>query len=110
MSQARRLIRPWFITTVLCLVYVGIVILSNKGNPIALVTLGTRFSQQTAVENGGTEGYDGQFNYYIASDSNTAPQHLDVSAYRFQRILFPALGRLLAFGQPDLIPWAFSAH
>ena len=47
MSLVRRLIRPWFITTVLCLVYVGIVILSNKGNPIALVTLGTRFSEQS---------------------------------------------------------------
>jgi len=54
MSPVRRLIRPWFITTVLCLVYVGIVILSNKGNPISLVTLGTgilfaRFSRPTAA-------------------------------------------------------------
>lgn len=107
MLQARRLIRPWFIATALCLVYVGIVILSNKGNPITLVTLGTRFSQQTSADHGGTEGYDGQFNYYIASDPVTAAQFLDVPAYRFQRILFPALGRLLALGQPDLIPWAF---
>src|ERR1051326_7782073 len=67
MSPVRRLIRPWFITTALCLVYVGIVILSNKGNPNTLVTLGTRFSQQVAD---GTEGYDGQFNYYIAHDPN----------------------------------------
>lgn len=104
MSQVRGLIRPWFITTVLCLVYVGIVILSNKGNPMTLVTLGTRFSQQSPT---GTEGYDGQFNYYIARDPNTAAQYLDVPAYRFQRILFPALGRLLSLGQPDLIPWAF---
>ncbi len=104
MSPVRRLIRPWFITTVLCLVYVGIVILSNKGNPISLVTLGTRFSEQSTS---GTEGYDGQFNYYIARDPNTAAQFLDVPAYRFQRILFPALGRLLALAQTDLIPWAF---
>ncbi len=107
MSQVRRLIRPWFITTVLCLVYVGIVILSNKGNPMTLVTLGTRFSQQTTVDQGGTEGYDGQFNYYIARDPNTAAQYLDVPAYRFQRILFPVVGRLLSLGQTDLIPWAF---
>jgi hypothetical protein len=104
MSPVRRLIRPWFITIVLCLVYVGIVILSNKGNPNTLVTLGTHFSEQAAA---GSEGYDGQFNYYIARDPNTAAQFLDVPAYRFQRILFPALGRLLAFGQADLIPWAF---
>lgn len=107
MSQVRRLIRPWFITTVLCLVYVGFVILSNKGNPLTLVTLGTRFSQQTSAANGGTEGYDGQFNYYIARDPNTAAAYLDVPAYRFQRILFPALGRLLSLGQSDLIPWVF---
>jgi len=104
MSPVRRLIRPWFITVVLCLVYVGIVILSNKGNAISLVTLGTRFSQQSTA---GTEGYDGQFNYYIARDPTTAAQFLDVPAYRFQRILFPTLGRLLALGQTDLIPWAF---
>ncbi len=107
MSQVRRLIRPWFITTVLCLVYVGFVILSNKGNPITLVTLGTQFSQQTTADKAVTEGYDGQFNYYIARDPNTAAQFLDVPAYRFQRILFPALGRLISLGQADLIPWAF---
>src|SRR5678815_133515 len=100
MSPVRRLTRPWFITVVLCLVYVGIVILNNKVNPLSLVTLGTRFSEQSAF---GTEGYDGQFNYSIARDPNTAAQFLDVPAYRFQRILFPALGRLLALGQANLI-------
>ncbi len=107
MSQVRRLIRPWFIVSALCLVYVGFVILSNKGNPLTLVTLGTRFSQQSTATQADTEGYDGQFNYYIARDPNTAAQYLDVPAYRFQRILFPALGRLLSVGQADLIPWAF---
>ncbi len=107
MSQTRRLISPWFISTLLCLVYVGIVILSNKGNPLALVTIGTRFSEGVAAEQGGTEGYDGQFNYFIARNPETASQFLDVPAYRFQRVLFPMLGRLLAFGQADLIPWSF---
>ena len=107
MSFVRGLLRPWFITTLMCLVYVGIVILSNKGNPTALVTIGTQFSQHITADNGGSEGYDGQFNYYIARDPNSAAQFLDVPAYRFQRILFPLLGRLLALGQSDLIPWAF---
>lgn len=107
MLQTRRLLRPWFISTVLCLVYVGMVLFSNKGNPLALVTIGTQFSEQLSAEQGGTEGYDGQFNYYIARDPTTASQYLDVPAYRFQRILFPFLGRLLALGQADLIPWAF---
>lgn len=107
MSQVRRLMRPWFISCILCLVYVGFVILSNKGNPIDLVTLGTQFSEQTPANQGGSEGYDGQFNYYIARNPDTAASFLDVPAYRFQRILFPVLGRLLSLGQPDLIPWAF---
>lgn len=107
MSQQRRLLRPWFISTVLCLVYVGIVILSNKGNVLSLVTIGTRFSEQIPVEAGGTEGYDGQFNYYIARDPSTASAYLDVPAYRFQRILFPIAGRLMALGQTDFIPMSF---
>ncbi|MCA0452524.1 MAG: hypothetical protein LCI00_00940 [Chloroflexi bacterium] len=74
---------------------------------MALVTIGTRFSEHIPAEQDGTEGYDGQFNYFIARDPSTASQFLDVPAYRFQRILFPMLGRVLALGQPDLIPWAF---
>lgn len=107
MPQTRRLLSPWFISTVLCLVYVVMVISSNNGSPLALVTIGTRFSEQIPAEQGGTEGYDGQFNYFIARDPSTASQFLDVPAYRFQRILFPFLGRVLALGQADLIPWAF---
>ncbi len=99
-------IAPWSMVTLLCLLYVGFVIARNNGDPLALVTLGTRFSQGIAD---GTEGYDGQFNYYIARDPDSAAQFLDVPAYRFQRILFPAAGRLLAFGQETLIPWAFLA-
>src|SRR5690606_36436901 len=30
----------------------------------------------------------------------------DIPAYRFQRILLPALGMVLSFGQDALIPWA----
>lgn len=99
-------ITPWLLVTLLCLLYVGFVLARNHGDPLALVTLGTRFSQGLAD---GTEGYDGQFNYYIARDPSGAAQRLDVPAYRFQRILFPIAGRALAFGQEALIPWAFLA-
>lgn len=103
MSVSRSVnLRPWLVVTVLCLLYVALVLLRNDGNPLALVTIGTRFSEGI-VE--GTEGYDGQFVYYIARDPNTAAQYLDVPAYRFQRILLPILGRVLAFGQPSFIPW-----
>ncbi|HEX2907478.1 MAG TPA: hypothetical protein VHO69_11490 [Phototrophicaceae bacterium] len=99
MSQTR--IRPWLIVTVLCLLYVMIIILRH-GDPLALVTLGTRFSDHDPT---GSEGYDGQFVYYIARDPATAASIIDVPAYRFQRILLPILGRLLALGQEALLPW-----
>jgi hypothetical protein len=95
-------IRPWMLVTMLCLLYVVFVVIRNQGDPLALVTIGTRFDP--GIPNG-TEGYDGQFVYYIARDPSTAAQYLDVPAYRFQRILLPILGRALAVGQQALIPW-----
>ncbi len=97
-------IRPYQIVTVLCLMYVIFVLAANNNDPLALVTLGTRFSQGNSA---GSEGYDGQFNYYIARDPDSAAAFIDVPAYRFQRILLPAAGRALALGQEAWIPWAF---
>jgi len=94
---------PWIVVLTLCILYIAIVLIRNNGDPLALVTIGTRFSQGIP---GGTEGYDGQFVYYIARDPSNAAQYLDVPAYRFQRILLPTLGRALALGQEGLIPWA----
>ena len=99
-------IRPWFVVTLLCFIYTAIVIGHNDGDPLALVTIGTRFSENIPAEAGGTEGYDGQFVYYIARDPSTAAAYIDVPAYRFQRILLPALARLMALGQEALLPWA----
>jgi hypothetical protein len=100
------LFRPWFIATVACLIYCLAVIGAEDGDPLALVTIGTRFSQGIPEEYGGTEGYDGQFVYYIARDPSTAEHFLDAPGYRFQRILLPALAMILSFGQDDWIPWA----
>ncbi|MEO8610815.1 MAG: hypothetical protein ABI690_23160 [Chloroflexota bacterium] len=103
MSMSRSLnLRPWIVVTALCLLYVAFIIVHNNGNPLALVTIGTRFSEGITD---GTEGYDGQFVYYIARDPSSAAQYQDVPAYRFQRILLPILGRVLAFEQESLIPW-----
>lgn len=96
--------RPWLIVTILFLLYAGAVILANDGDPLALVTIGTQFSERAP---NGTEGYDGQFNYYIARDPSTAAHYIDVPAYRFQRILLPGIGWLLSFGNPALIPYIF---
>jgi hypothetical protein len=100
----QNLIRPWLIVTVLFLLYAAVVILANGGDPLALVTIGTQFSEG---DPNGSEGYDGQFNYYIARGPSTAAQYIDVPAYRFQRILLPAIGWLLSFGNDALIPYIF---
>ncbi len=70
---------------------------------MAFVLLGSRFSENNPH---GNEGYDGQFAYQIALHPFSAAAHLDIPAYRYQRILYPLLSRLLAFGQAGLIPWS----
>jgi Gpi18-like mannosyltransferase len=50
-------------------------------------------------------GYDGQFVYYIALDPVHARDYLDWPAYRYGRILEPALAGALAFGNPGLVPF-----
>ncbi|GAB4508904.1 MAG: hypothetical protein OHK0046_02760 [Anaerolineae bacterium] len=97
------------LVTVLCLLYCLAVIAVNGGDPLALVTIGTQFSEGIPEEAGGTEGYDGQFVYYIARDPSTAAPYIDVPAYRFQRILLPLAGGLLSFGQEALLPWVLLA-
>lgn len=50
-------------------------------------------------------GYDGQFCYFIALDPRNARFYIDNPAYRYTRILYPITARLLALGQPALIPY-----
>lgn len=77
-------------------------LINSGGDPLAFTLLGTRFSEGDLQ---GSEGYDGQFAYQIALNPFGAAPYLDVPAYRYQRILYPLLARLLALGQPALIPW-----
>ncbi|HEY69309.1 MAG TPA: hypothetical protein G4O08_01870 [Anaerolineae bacterium] len=51
-------------------------------------------------------GYDGQQAYAIAVDPLGASSKLDHPAYRYQRILYPMLARILVLGVEDLIPWS----
>jgi hypothetical protein len=83
------------------------VIASAGGDPLALARLGTRFSQG---DPNGTDGYDGQFSYYIARDPTpeAVRPFLDVPAYRYQRILMPLLARLSSFGAAAYLPWAIA--
>ncbi|MCU0480915.1 MAG: hypothetical protein MUE54_06850 [Anaerolineae bacterium] len=101
--------RPSFFITIGALAYCLLVIFIQNGDPLALVTLGTRATEGIPAEMGGTEGYDGQFVYFIARDPFSAPFYItqadDIPAYRFQRILLPALGGVMAFGNESLIPF-----
>jgi hypothetical protein len=98
----RYLLTPTFAVVIVCLLYMSTVLIGARGYPLAFATLGTRFSQGDPQ---GNEGYDGQFAYQIALRPLGAAPYLDVPAYRYQRILYPMLARLLAMGQPKAIPW-----
>ena len=65
------------------------------------------WTSQTLIHKGSV-GYDGQFYYYIAHDPFILGQSydwIDFPAYRYQRIIYPLMVWLLAFGYPPLIPW-----
>jgi hypothetical protein len=86
--------------------YLAYALAQNRGDVVAMARLGNPLAARDPAT--WLEHYDGQFVYYIALEpapSEVAPR-LDVPAYRYQRILLPLLGRLLALGRPPLIPWA----
>jgi hypothetical protein len=99
---------PTLVTALILILGLSVVIAEAGGDPLALARLGTRFSD---LDPAGTEGYDGQFVYYIARDPRPAAvaPHLDNPAYRYQRILLPLLARLAAVGDPARLPWALAA-
>ncbi len=98
---------PALVTLLILALVVAVVILMADGDPLALARIGTRFSEN---DPNGTAGYDGQFVYYLARDPRpeTAAPHLDVPAYRYQRILLPLLARLLSFGNLAWLPWVLA--
>ncbi|MCB0162658.1 MAG: hypothetical protein KDI79_00440 [Anaerolineae bacterium] len=101
-SFSQKWMTPTLVVTLIGLIYVIGVLLVNDGDAKAFILLGTQFSQG---DPNGSEGYDGQFAYQIALNPAGAAPYIDVPAYRYQRILYPLLARLLAFGQAALIPW-----
>ncbi len=51
-------------------------------------------------------GYDGQFYYYIALDPINAHYYMDYPAYRYMRILYPLLAKLLALDNKNIISYS----
>lgn len=95
---------PTLVAVVVAGVYIIWRLASYNWDPVALAELGSVYQGQDKL---GSEGYDGQFVYYIALNPNPdrVAQKLDVPAYRYQRILLPTLGRTLAVGKISFIPW-----
>lgn len=96
------LISPWIVTAIFTICYVLLILSENHWDPMQFVNIGGHFDPR---QQNNAWGYDGQFVYQIALDPLHAPKYLDVPAYRFQRILYPALGRLLSFGSAQILPW-----
>jgi hypothetical protein len=108
MARRLRVVWPAVVALLVSGAFAGSRLAAAGGDPLALATIGTHF--QTG-DPSGTLGYDGQFAYFIAlhpAPEEAAP-HLDVPAYRYQRILYPLLAWAAGFGNPDLIPWALLA-
>jgi hypothetical protein len=60
-------------------------------------------------EAGQGNGYDGQFSYYMALDFTNARYYMDYPAYRYSRLLYPAVVRAVTLGDRDLVPGALIA-
>lgn len=88
----------------LCSVYLAVIFIQYD-NVLEFVRPGSQYAGNLSAYSRDTEGYDGQFDYYIAVDPADAPAHMDVPAYRYQRALYPFLARLLALGQAPLVPY-----
>jgi hypothetical protein len=96
---------------------------ASGGDIRSFVHVGQRFldrSRQTAhpiqlepgfpvYTDGQSDGYDGEFVFFIARDPLHAYQVVDVPGYRYGRILLPLLARALSFGDPGRIPAALLA-
>lgn len=74
----------------------------QKGTPYA-IHLPRGFPVYT---DGQSDGYDGQWVYYIARDPLNAYHVLDSPSYRYGRILLPLVARLVAAGRESAIPGA----
>jgi len=95
--------RTTLVALVLLLVFVVTVLATHEWDPMAFVL--DRPPDVPAEQTWGI-GYDGQQAYAIALDPLGAASELDRPSYRYQRILYPMLARVIGLGDVDLIPWA----
>jgi hypothetical protein len=114
------LAESWLPLLVVVIGYVGVTFATLRPydfNPTGPIRIGTmlpaeRFWTPTTRVEPGT-GYDGQWYFYIAHDpllrAPDPERFIDLPAYRYGRILYPALAWALALGQPAAQPWSMLA-
>ncbi|MFN8417667.1 MAG: hypothetical protein U0528_00235 [Anaerolineae bacterium] len=93
------------VTALLLTIFSIAVYLRFDGDILVFVNIGERFNLGIPD---GRAGGEGQFPYYIATEgaSLSAISKMDPpAAYRYQRILYPALVAALSFGQTALVPY-----
>ena len=107
-KETRNAWGPAAVTLIVLAGVAGVSLFTHGWDPLALVHQGTHFTQHDPY---GSWGYDGQFYYAMAAfpDPREAAFYIDVPAYRYQRILYPLLARLMALGSPARIPWTLIA-
>ena len=120
-SRWGQFVRSEWLVAVAVLALYGLLLLrlpGANGDPRDFVLIGSKFIDRPGPSSVITPdpayhytvtGYDGQFCYYIALDPINARYYIDVPAYRYTRILYPITARLLALGQPTLIPYTLIA-
>jgi hypothetical protein len=104
MQDRLKTLWPALVTLVVTSLYVLWRLSAAGMDPAALAEIGPRYAE---LDPQGDPGYDGQFSYFIAMDPRPSgvEGHLDVPAYRYQRILYPLLVRMLSLGDARVIPW-----
>ena len=95
-------LKPWILIALFSGSYCIYTLMINNWDPMVFVMVGSQFDPTQGVAE---LGYDGQFAYQIAKDPANAAPFLDEPAYRYQRILYPILAHVFAFGNTEVIPW-----
>lgn len=95
-------LRPSIVTAMIYILFLGLLTLIHHYNILTFIHQGTIFTMHDPK---GSAGYDGQFYYYLARDPGHAYEFMDNAPYRYQRIIYPMLVRLLSLGQVALIPY-----
>jgi hypothetical protein len=78
------------------------VLASHQWNPKAFIL---ERRPEVPLKQGWDIGYDAQWYYAIAIDPIHAVHIVDQPAYRYQRMIYPLLVRLLSFGKVEWMPW-----